>query len=231
MKKQSKKTSPIFTTSIEEFKGYVENSVSRIDVLRKLGLRPFGVNYERLGQRIREEEIDIGHFAGQSDHAVKVNRARRKPLNDLLVENSSYNKTRLKERILKDNILENKCSVCGMEPEWNGGSLRMILDHINGVHNDDRLDNLRLVCPNCNSQLPTHCGKNKTSFGSRCCDCDKQISAGKKRCRPCNDFFIRKVKDRPSKAILIKDVAETDYNATARKYGVCNATIRKWIKN
>lgn len=84
-----------------------------------------------------------------------------KPLNQVLVENSTYNPYRLKLRLIRDGILANVCSECGLTPEWNGKPLSLQLDHINGVHNDHRLDNLRLVCPNCHSQSSTYAGKNK----------------------------------------------------------------------
>jgi len=61
----------------------------------------------------------------------------------------------------KGNYTKYECSICGQEPFWNGKELTLILDHINGVHTDDRLENLRWVCPNCNYQLDTTNGKNK----------------------------------------------------------------------
>ena len=84
----------------------------------------------------------------------------RKTNSEVFVENSQYPRHRLKERIIKQNLLEWECSICGMLPEWNGKKLMLVLDHINGVNNDNRIENLRFVCPNCNSQLPTHCAKN-----------------------------------------------------------------------
>ena len=48
---------------------------------------------------------------------------------------------------------------------WNNEPISLILDHINGVHGDNRPKNLRLLCPNCNSQLPTHAGGNKGRVG------------------------------------------------------------------
>jgi len=96
-----KNTSPIWATDLETFKNIIIDSVSRIDVLRKSGLRPFGCNYERLGKRIRENNISVSHFIGQSDSMVKINRTRRQPIGNVLVSGSSYNKQRLKERILK----------------------------------------------------------------------------------------------------------------------------------
>ena len=69
---------------------------------------------------------------------------------------------KLKNRLLKENILENKCSICGID-EWQGKEISLQLDHIDGDNHNHRLENLRLVCPNCHSQTDTYCGKNKGS--------------------------------------------------------------------
>jgi 5-methylcytosine-specific restriction endonuclease McrA len=61
---------------------------------------------------------------------------------------------------VKENRLEYKCANCGIK-EWNNLPLSLQLDHINGVNNDHRLENLRFLCPNCHSQTDTYSGKNK----------------------------------------------------------------------
>jgi hypothetical protein len=70
------------------------------------------------------------------------------------------NRTRVKRRLVAAGILMNECAECGMGPTWHGRPLVLILDHINGVPDDYRRDNLRLLCPNCNSQQPTFAGRN-----------------------------------------------------------------------
>ena len=72
------------------------------------------------------------------------------------VENSTYPRHRLKERIIKQKLIEYKCQKCGNEGVWMGKPLPLILDHENGVNNDNRLENLRFLCSNCDSQLPTY---------------------------------------------------------------------------
>ena len=62
---------------------------------------------------------------------------------------------------MKSGILKNKCSICGLDGKWNDKKLIMVLDHINGINNDNRKENLRMLCPNCNSQQPTFAGRNK----------------------------------------------------------------------
>jgi hypothetical protein len=83
------------------------------------------------------------------------------PLEGVLVENSTYARHNLKKRIIDNNLIEYRCACCGIEAVWNGKPMPLILDHINGINNDNRLDNLRFVCSNCDSQLPTYKSRNK----------------------------------------------------------------------
>lgn len=80
-------------------------------------------------------------------------------LEKVLVKNSKYARHHIKRRILQEGLIEYKCSCCGIGPEWNGKPMPLILDHINGTNNDNRIENLRFVCSNCDTQLPTY--KNK----------------------------------------------------------------------
>ena len=79
---------------------------------------------------------------------------------EVFVENSTYPRHKLKHRIIKFKMLEYKCQCCGIGPEWQGKQMPLILDHINGINNDNRIENLRFVCSNCDSQLPTYKSRN-----------------------------------------------------------------------
>lgn len=81
-------------------------------------------------------------------------------LENVLVENSTYARHHIKRRILENNLIEYKCQCCGLGPEWMGKPMPLILDHINGINNDNRLENLRFVCSNCDSQLDTYKSRN-----------------------------------------------------------------------
>lgn len=142
----------------------VNTSTSLAQVLVKLNLSAFGTgNRKTILTYIKNLSLDISHFTGQGHLKGKTHNwsSTKIPLSDILVEHSSYQTFKLKNRLLKEALLKNECSVCKQEPNWNGKQLNMILDHINGVNDDHRLSNLRLVCPNCNSQLDTFAGKNK----------------------------------------------------------------------
>lgn len=83
------------------------------------------------------------------------------PLSDVLVENSAYPRHCLKKRILDNNLIKYECACCGLGPVWQGKPMPLILDHKNGVNNDNRIENLRFVCSNCDTQLPTYKSKNR----------------------------------------------------------------------
>ncbi len=82
-------------------------------------------------------------------------------LNDVLTNKISFSRCQLKKRLIRENLLENKCVKCGNKGEWMGESISLELDHINGINDDNRIDNLRLLCPNCHSQTPTFRNKKR----------------------------------------------------------------------
>ena len=83
------------------------------------------------------------------------------PEDQIFVENSTYARHSIKARIRAKNLIEYKCACCGIGPLWRGKEMPLILDHVNGINNDNRLENLRFVCSNCDSQLPTYKSKNR----------------------------------------------------------------------
>jgi DNA-directed RNA polymerase subunit RPC12/RpoP len=77
------------------------------------------------------------------------------PLDDIITNKVKFSTMQLKKRLVYENILEYKCVKCGNEGEWMGETISLELDHINGDNNDNRIENLRIMCPNCHSQTPT----------------------------------------------------------------------------
>lgn len=107
--------------------------------------------------------------SGKHYHAmVEISKARSFPDEQVFVENSTYARHNIKRRIIQKKLLSYMCSECGLGDSWNGKSISLQLDHINGVNNDHRISNLRFLCPNCHTQQDTYAAKNinkKTSIG------------------------------------------------------------------
>lgn len=155
---KKKGTSKIYSISDMEFIDLVKKSNSYSDVLRALGLTTKGgSSQDILKRRIKELNCNISHFG---DISIK-SPTQVYSVEDILVENSSYaNIASLKRRIISSKLLKYECSKCGIS-SWNGQPLSLHLDHINGINNDHRIENLRFLCPNCHSQTDTYAGKNK----------------------------------------------------------------------
>jgi hypothetical protein len=142
----------------------VKDSFSIATVLFKLGLKPTGGNYSHISKKLRNYGIDTSHFTGQGHLKGKSHNWTTKiPLDNILIENSTYQRGSLKRRLLKEARIKNICHLCGMLPNWNGKPLVLQLDHINGIWNDNRFDNLRLLCPNCHSQTKTFANRKRIS--------------------------------------------------------------------
>lgn len=209
------------------------------DVLNKLKLIRTGGSYKIINRIIKENNLDTSHFYTKEDFKrlrMEGLKNVQIPLEKILVENSTYNRCHLKKRLYDTGIKKRICELCGQGEEWNGKKMSLIIDHINGIYNDNRSENLRIVCPNCNATLETHCGKNKRIKNELFCEvCNSRFcsSLKKKTCsRACwgklTGISQRRV-ERPDIETLINIVKEIGYKATARKYGISDNGIRKWI--
>lgn len=157
----NKKRSPVWLNfTDEEFSEIIRTSKTQKEAVERCGLVCKGRNYTTMNKRIEHLKLDKSHFEKNYAKMARLNRMSKKSIEEICVENSSFNRGHLKRRLLKEGLIENKCQICGQLPEWKGKPLVLILDHINGVWNDHRRENIRMVCPNCNSQLETNCGKN-----------------------------------------------------------------------
>ena len=144
--------------SKEEFKNLITTSKSIREVLNKAGYKnTSGAMHKKIKERVEKDNLNIDHMVsrfGSSD-------GKTIPMEQILIESSAYqNISRLKIRLVNENILEYKCVGCGNEGEWLGIPITLQLDHINGVRDDHRIENLRFMCPNCHSQTETFGGRN-----------------------------------------------------------------------
>jgi len=230
----NKRTSIIWTTPLEEFLSIIKESFTITECLQKLGLVNKGRNNKTFLARVQKENISIEHIRKQS---ASVSQSKRRiPLEDFLVLGREVQGSSIKRKLISAGLMKDECSVCGQLPEWNSKPLTLELDHINGNRLDNRIENLRIICPHCHSQTDTFRGranrgkKHYTEYVKYYCqDCNEEITSGASRCATCYQKSQRKV-DRPNKDILLADIAELGYSGTGRKYGVSDNSIRKWLK-
>lgn len=147
----------------EELQDAVKSNKSVRGVLRTLRLVPAGGNYAQINKRIIELGLDSTHFTGKGWNIGWKFDSRKPPqtLEQIVVENSTYQSHKLKKLLFTKGIKQPSCEICGWAEKSIDGRIPVELDHINGVHSDNRLENLRILCPNCHSLQPTHRGRNK----------------------------------------------------------------------
>jgi len=224
----------------ETLEELVKNSISFMDILKSLGYSKKGTgNYRTLKKKLRFYNINFSHITNNSKN-YKIRKKRSKiPLELILVENSEYNRGELKRRLIKGGILQNKCFICDLDNNWYNKPLTLQLDHINGISNDNRIENLRLLCPNCHSQTPSFSGKNNEKTGGKrvplfsliCLSCGKERkSKNSKLCSFCEKTSRRKI-ERPSKDQLSKIVWEKPTYKLALEFKVSDKAIQKWCKS
>lgn len=144
----------------------VAASWSVAGVIRALGLQIGGSRYVTIKRRIAELGLDTSHFTGRGWTRGRRNptRGSTRSLESILTVDSDYtNSNRLKQRLVREGLLAWRCACCSLE-RWRGEPVALQLDHINGLRTDNRLDNLRLLCPNCHAQTDTWCGRNRGRY-------------------------------------------------------------------
>jgi transposase-like protein len=228
--------------SDDELRRAVGASFSWAETLRRLGYCPSGNNWRTLKNRVAELGISTKHFDPYAASRARGPQ-RRIPLEEVLVRGSTYNRGALKRRLYQAGLKTRRCELCGQGETWRGHRINLILDHINGVRDDNRLENLRIVCPNCAASLDTHCGRNLPRT-RECAGCGHSFTPKHKMHRYCSHrcfsenrvfpFGIprpesRKV-DRPPYEQLMREIEETSYLAVGRKYGVSDNAVRKWVR-
>jgi hypothetical protein len=226
--------------SESELRAAVAGATSMSAVLRHFGLRPAGGNHRQLGKWLDAWQIPTDHF-GRDWPAP---RRARIPLAQVLVPQSTYGRGHLKRRLYEEGLKERRCELCGQGETWRGRRMALILDHVNGVADDNRLENLRIVCPNCAATLDTHCGRHNRRPEVRrvCPHCGKEFVAKDPRRRYCSRDCGRRWDrravprpgarrvERPPYEALLAEVAAAGWSAVGRRYGVSDNAVRKWVR-
>lgn len=146
---------------------------------------------------------------------------------EVFIENSKLSRDLVKKRIITQKLLPYVCAECGLIDSWNDKPLVLQLEHKNGINNDNRLENLCFLCPNCHSQTATYCSK-KTKKYFYCSCGDKKLKTSA-QCLKCANN--QKKKTQPELQTLIEDIKMIGFSKTGKKYNVSDNAIRKWVKS
>lgn len=141
----------------EEMENVLLKSKSMREVILTFGLSPNGSSGYR---NIKNKIINLGLEIPKYNYYGEGYKKLRYSDEIVFCENSTFPRHKLKERIIKEKLIEYKCDFCKNNGNWNGKKLSLHIDHKNGINNDNRMGNLRFLCPNCHSQTSTYSGKN-----------------------------------------------------------------------
>ena len=144
----------------EQLQDAVIGCTSIRQILLNLGIAAQGGNHKLVKRKLTEYEIDVSHLLGGSQKGIP--KQLRRDISDYITNGVRIGSHRLKLRLIREGILTHQCSSCG-GVEWAGVPIPIELDHIDGNSDNNSIDNLRLLCPNCHALTPTYRGKNKVS--------------------------------------------------------------------
>ena len=223
----------MYAMSDEDFLNIIRDSSSMKEAINKIGYSNTGGGANLLFNQ-RCKELNINWRA----EIQETNRSfRQLSFEEVFCKDSKVNQSTLRARYLKGGYSPYICSICGIST-WNGQELHLRLDHINGDNHDNRIENLRWLCPNCDSQQDTFCGrniKNRPKIKQKyCIDCGKPLSKQSKnarRCMECYAKYQRKVKERPTKEELYELLCNFSFVTVGKMYNVSDNAVRKWCRS
>ena len=230
LKYNKKRTSMIWNVSKEEFQKLMDISNSKAEVMKKLGCASGRMHYI-LNERIILENIDLTKFIENKRKSIKIPRPALTPLKEILIENCEYKSSTLKKRLIKEGLLTEKCYKCGLGSEWQSEPLVLQLDHINGIRTDNRIENLRILCPNCHTQTPTYGSKAMKILKPKIkivCSCGQEKHKQSNLCKKCS--YINRRKFEISKKELEKLILEKSMEEIGRAFNVSGASIKNRCK-
>lgn len=221
--------SKMYNFSREEIKLAIDSSQTFKECLEKLGFRT-GKNIITLKKIISEQKLEnefaqLGQRSEEYQKKIVQNNSweRQFPNEEIFCEHSIHSRNIVKRRILSDNLIPYKCAICGNTGYYNNKPLTLQLDHINGINNDHRLENLRWLCPNCHSQTETYANKNFETL--RKANLEKETKLAKQNLQ--KQILIEERK----KYFDSIDMTKFGWVTQAEKdLGISHTQIRRWLK-
>lgn len=211
--------------SDEEFANIVATSSSLKEITTRCGYsNNSGASNKIIKERLAKQGLT---FAPK-----KIERVYRED-KDIFIEDSPVDQSTLRRRYFQGKFSPYECAICKLPPVWQGKELALTLDHINGHNHDDRLENLRWICPNCDRQLNTFAGRNiiREENKNYCIDCGAEILQSSTRCTICANKIRGlncRVADRPEREELKSLIRSISFLEIGRRFGVTDNAVRKW---
>ena len=212
----------------EKVRDAVQKNTCYRDVLRELGINTSGNNTRTLQRKIKEYEIDTSHFTFRT----KAVTSKKKSAIEYLKTGSKIQTSKLKEKLFKEGLKENRCEICGADT-WLGKRLICQLHHINGDNTDNRLENLQILCPNCHSQTDNYCGQaNRTEKEKHYCEiCGRELKWKHSRlCPQCAARNRGKINIEKEEFIAVLKKHNGNRLQAAKELNVSETTVRKYCK-
>jgi Zn finger protein HypA/HybF involved in hydrogenase expression len=230
------RTGRVWLKSKEEFQEIIDRSSSFLDVLKELNLNSYNGNHRTLKKRIIEENINLDKLKNNRKILYSKRTGKKTEPENVLKENSTCGRGIIKKIIIRNNLIEYKCLKCGNNGTWENEKITLQLEHKNGINDDNRIENLCFLCPNCHSQTKTFSGRN--SKGTRYaegikyyCKCGEVKGRLAKLCTKCHRENIKATQTKVlglTKEKLENMIKEKPIIEIAKELGVSDTTIRHY---
>ena len=215
------KQNKIYTVDDTTFIAWYNECKTYTAILSKFGLLNSGCYHNYVKKRILELGLSVEKF-----HVSNHTKHNKIDISLVFVKNSTIHRSVVKKRFKK--LVPYTCSICSQNDTWKDKNLVLVLDHINGINNDNRVENLRFLCPNCNSQTDTFTGRNTKRIKKRYyCNCGSEINYKSITCKPCSNI-LRSVPTKikwPDNDTLSKDLFIRPASHIAKELGCSDTAL------
>lgn len=216
----------------ETAKSLVKECFTIADFCRKVGWVPRGDNYKTFHKYVKEYNLDISHFTGKRTNLNnRLQKFRELSVKDYINNNTIVRGSTLIKKLVNEGIKEYRCECCG-NAEWIGNEIPLELHHINGNNTDNRVENLKLLCPNCHALTDNYRGKKNKKQHFTCSKCGREITKYSKSglCNACVNQKNGKIKSLTKDEIIKLFKKHKSFCGVARELKCTDNTVRKWCK-